>query len=106
MSTGCGAGVAADGVAADGVAADGVAADGGGKTFNGAAVGAAIGSAGTTSLGVMDAALAIASCSGMSGSAVLAADDLVYIPNAAAYTTAYASTFNGFPLPEVRVVTA
>ncbi len=36
----------------------------------------------------------------------LAADDLVYIPNAAAYTTAYASTFNGFPLPEVRVVTA
>ena len=36
----------------------------------------------------------------------LAADDLVYIPNAAAYTTAYASTFNGFPLPEVRVLTA
>ena len=33
----------------------------------------------------------------------LAADDLVYIPNAAAYTTAYASNFNGFPLPEVRV---
>jgi len=36
----------------------------------------------------------------------LAADDLVYIPNAAAYTTAYASNFNGFPLPEVRVLTA
>jgi ornithine decarboxylase len=36
----------------------------------------------------------------------LVADDLIYIPNAAAYTTAYASTFNGFPLPEVRVLTA
>jgi ornithine decarboxylase len=36
----------------------------------------------------------------------LVADDLIYIPNAAAYTTAYASNFNGFPLPEVRVLTA
>jgi ornithine decarboxylase len=36
----------------------------------------------------------------------LAADDFVYIPNAAAYTTAYASNFNGFPLPEVRILTA
>jgi ornithine decarboxylase len=35
----------------------------------------------------------------------LAADDFVYIPNAAAYTTAYASNFNGFPLPEVRILT-
>ena len=34
----------------------------------------------------------------------LQADDFVYIPNAAAYTTAYASNFNGFPLPEVRIV--
>jgi len=34
----------------------------------------------------------------------LEADYFVYIPNAAAYTTAYASTFNGFPLPEVRVL--
>jgi ornithine decarboxylase len=34
----------------------------------------------------------------------LAADDFVYIPNAAAYTTAYASNFNGFPLPEVRML--
>lgn len=34
----------------------------------------------------------------------LQADDFVYIPNAAAYTTAYASSFNGFPLPEVRIV--
>lgn len=32
----------------------------------------------------------------------LVADDFVYIPNAGAYTTAYASQFNGFPLPEVR----
>jgi len=32
----------------------------------------------------------------------LQADDFVYIPNAGAYTTAYASTFNGFPLPEAR----
>jgi ornithine decarboxylase len=31
-------------------------------------------------------------------------DDFVYIPNAGAYTTAYASEFNGFPLPEVRLV--
>jgi ornithine decarboxylase len=30
--------------------------------------------------------------------------DFIYIPNAGAYTTAYASTFNGFPLPEVHVV--
>ncbi len=29
--------------------------------------------------------------------------DFVYIRNAGAYTTAYASHFNGFPLPEVRV---
>jgi ornithine decarboxylase len=32
----------------------------------------------------------------------LQADDFVYIPNAGAYTTAYASNFNGFPLPEER----
>lgn len=31
----------------------------------------------------------------------LRAGDFVYIPNAGAYTTAYASTFNGFPLPEM-----
>src|SRR5512134_3275727 len=30
--------------------------------------------------------------------------DYIYIANAGAYTTAYASTFNGFPLPEVRVI--
>jgi len=30
--------------------------------------------------------------------------DLIYISNAGAYTTAYASTFNGFPLPEVRAI--
>lgn len=30
--------------------------------------------------------------------------DFVYIRNAGAYTTAYASCFNGFPLPEVRVI--
>lgn len=30
--------------------------------------------------------------------------DFIYIPNAGAYTTAYASTFNGFPLPEVIVL--
>ena len=29
----------------------------------------------------------------------LQADDFVYVPNAGAYTTAYASNFNGFPLP-------
>jgi ornithine decarboxylase len=29
--------------------------------------------------------------------------DFVYLKNAGAYTTAYASRFNGFPLPEVRV---
>jgi ornithine decarboxylase len=32
----------------------------------------------------------------------LVEQDFVYIPNAGAYTTAYASQFNGFPLPEVR----
>ncbi len=30
--------------------------------------------------------------------------DFIYIKNAGAYTTAYASQFNGFPLPEVRVI--
>jgi len=30
--------------------------------------------------------------------------DYLYLRNAGAYTTAYASRFNGFPLPEVRVV--
>lgn len=30
--------------------------------------------------------------------------DFIYVPNAGAYTTAYASEFNGFPLPEVRVL--
>jgi ornithine decarboxylase len=30
--------------------------------------------------------------------------DFVYLKNAGAYTTAYASNFNGFPLPEVRVI--
>jgi ornithine decarboxylase len=30
--------------------------------------------------------------------------DFIYFPNAGAYTTAYASTFNGFPLPDVRFV--
>ena len=34
----------------------------------------------------------------------LADGDFIYIPNAGAYTTAYASNFNGFPLPEVRLV--
>jgi ornithine decarboxylase len=29
--------------------------------------------------------------------------DFIYIRNAGAYTTAYASGFNGFPLPEVRI---
>jgi len=29
--------------------------------------------------------------------------DFVYIRNAGAYTTAYASQFNGFPLPEIRI---
>jgi len=33
----------------------------------------------------------------------LQAGDFVYVKNAGAYTTAYASQFNGFPLPEVRV---
>lgn len=31
-------------------------------------------------------------------------DDFIYIPNAGAYTTAYASNFNGFPLPDVRFI--
>ncbi len=31
-------------------------------------------------------------------------DDFIYIPNAGAYTTAYASNFNGFPLPDVFVI--
>jgi len=31
-------------------------------------------------------------------------DDFIYIANAGAYTTAYASNFNGFPLPDVRVI--
>src|SRR5712692_1108921 len=30
--------------------------------------------------------------------------DYIYFRNAGAYTTAYASNFNGFPLPEVRVI--
>ena len=30
--------------------------------------------------------------------------DFIYIANAGAYTTAYASNFNGFPLPEVRII--
>ena len=30
--------------------------------------------------------------------------DFIFIRNAGAYTTAYASKFNGFPLPEVRVL--
>ena len=30
--------------------------------------------------------------------------DFIYIANAGAYTTAYASSFNGFPLPDVRVI--
>ena len=30
--------------------------------------------------------------------------DFIYIANAGAYTTAYASNFNGFPLPDVRVI--
>jgi ornithine decarboxylase len=30
--------------------------------------------------------------------------DFIYIPNAGAYTTAYASEFNGFPLPDVRLI--
>jgi ornithine decarboxylase len=34
----------------------------------------------------------------------LQADDFVYLPNAGAYTTAYASNFNGFPLPQVRIL--
>ncbi|MBL8497814.1 type III PLP-dependent enzyme [Nitrosomonas sp. JL21] len=30
--------------------------------------------------------------------------DFIYIPNAGAYTTAYASNFNGFPLPDVSII--
>lgn len=30
--------------------------------------------------------------------------DFIYIPNSGAYTTAYASNFNGFPLPDVKVI--
>ncbi|HXZ52226.1 MAG TPA: type III PLP-dependent enzyme [Burkholderiales bacterium] len=30
--------------------------------------------------------------------------DFIYLHNAGAYTTAYASRFNGFPLPEVRIL--
>src|SRR5216117_1704860 len=30
--------------------------------------------------------------------------DYIYLRNAGAYTTAYASRFNGFPLPEIRVI--
>jgi ornithine decarboxylase len=30
--------------------------------------------------------------------------DFIFIKNAGAYTTAYASNFNGFPLPEVAVI--
>jgi len=30
--------------------------------------------------------------------------DYIYLKNAGAYTTAYASNFNGFPLPEIRVI--
>jgi len=36
----------------------------------------------------------------------LQAGDPVYIPNAGAYTTAYASTFNGFPLPRTVLLDA
>ena len=36
----------------------------------------------------------------------LQAGDRVYIPNAGAYTTAYASTFNGFPLPRTVLLDA
>ncbi|SFE09013.1 type III PLP-dependent enzyme [Nitrosomonas sp. Nm166] len=31
-------------------------------------------------------------------------DDFIYIPNSGAYTTAYASNFNGFPLPDIKVI--
>jgi len=34
----------------------------------------------------------------------LQAGDFVYIPNAGAYTLAYASTFNGFPLPRMEML--
>lgn len=32
--------------------------------------------------------------------------DFVYLPNTGAYTNSRACTFNGFPLPEVRVIEA
>ena len=32
--------------------------------------------------------------------------DFVYLPNTGAYTSSRACTFNGFPLPEVRVIEA
>lgn len=31
-------------------------------------------------------------------------DDFIYIPNAGAYTTAYATNFNGFPLPDIVII--
>lgn len=31
-------------------------------------------------------------------------NDFIFIPNAGAYTTSYASNFNGFPLPDVVVI--
>jgi ornithine decarboxylase len=31
-------------------------------------------------------------------------NDFIFIKNAGAYTTAYASNFNGFPLPEVATI--
>ena len=34
----------------------------------------------------------------------LRAGDTVYVPNAAAYSTAYATSFNGFPPPETVVL--
>ena len=30
--------------------------------------------------------------------------DLLYFPNAGAYTTVYANEFNGFPIPEIVVI--
>ena len=30
--------------------------------------------------------------------------DLLYFPNAGAYTTVYANEFNGFPLPKVLII--
>ena len=31
-------------------------------------------------------------------------NDFIFIPNTGAYTTSYATTFNGFPLPDVRIL--